>query len=96
VFGDATALGVREQERVAADFIAAHREALRALARHPGVDNGVLALQYHLPQKRPGIPPRPRGRRFCVCPSPEVLRAALDVDIRPVVYVTIAGPAPSE
>jgi hypothetical protein len=82
ILGCGKTLGIREQERVAAEFIESNWEALQAIVGHPGVDCCILGLQFHLPYE-PGL------LGFCVCPCLRMMELAIDVGIRPVFYGTL-------
>ncbi|MDB5388294.1 MAG: hypothetical protein JWM11_3940 [Planctomycetaceae bacterium] len=48
LLGDGSVISFRDQQPIAIDFIAQHREALRAMAVFPGVEVCSLRLQYQM------------------------------------------------
>jgi hypothetical protein len=82
ILGDGRTMPVWEQEQVAIAFLAAHRETLKALGRHPQVTTFILGLQYHLLLRSNTI-------GFCMGPSASLMRHCLDVGIAPIYYVTL-------
>ena len=82
VLGDGRTLSIFEQERIAIDYLTANREALRALAREPGVTTFILGLQYQIELEEGTI-------GFCMGPSARLMKLALDIGIAPTYYVTI-------
>jgi hypothetical protein len=80
--GDGLTITLLHQERVAVAFLTAHRDALRALGRFPGMDTFILGLQY-----RTAFASNVVG--FCLAPSAPLIGHCLDVGCEPVYYVTL-------
>lgn len=82
VLGDGWTIPILEQERIAIQYLTANREALKALAREPGVTTFILGLQYQI-QLEEGIV------GFSLGPPAALMRVALDIGIAPTYYVVI-------
>jgi hypothetical protein len=82
VLGDGATLPTYEQEQIAMEFLSANRQALKALATHPGVTTFIVGLQYHIELDEGTI-------GLCIVPSAELMRQALDIGIEPAYYVTL-------
>lgn len=52
ILGEGRTIPISEQERIAIEFLAANRDALKALAAFPGVTTFILGLQYHYQVKQ--------------------------------------------
>lgn len=82
VLGDGRAIPLPEQERIAAEFLSANREGLRALARHPQVTTFILGLQCHVVLEAGMV-------GLCMGPSARLMRHCLDIGISPTYYVSL-------
>src|SRR5687767_3867650 len=82
VLGDGRTVPIVEQELIAIDYLTANREALKVLARVPGVTTFILGLQYH-------IEPEEGTIGFCLLPSTRLMSLVLDIGIEPAYYVKI-------
>ena len=82
VLGDGRTVPTSEQERIAIEYLAASREALKALARHPQVTTFILGLQYHIVLGVDTL-------GFCMGPSARLMWHCLDIGISPTYYVTL-------
>lgn len=71
---------LREQEKIAIDYMKKHREELRSLAAFPGVEALNLGLVYRI---------APNVRGCCLGPSRALMLHALDSGVSPNYYVTI-------
>jgi hypothetical protein len=80
VLGEGAATPMCKQEEVATAFLLEHREALRELARFPGVEAVNLGLQYLLTIDATGC---------CLGPPAELMLAALNALVMPRYYVTV-------
>jgi len=78
--GDGRTLGHEEQQRIAADFLVANRNALKHLAAFPGVWAFILGLEFHM-----DMAPNITGMSIGV--SPQLAWHALDVGIQLVLYL---------
>ncbi|HET9409991.1 MAG TPA: hypothetical protein VFO39_22330 [Candidatus Sulfotelmatobacter sp.] len=78
--GDGRQINLPDQEDIAIEYLTTHRDELRVLAEFPGVDTFILGLVWIC---------KPEHTGFCVGPSAELMRHALDVGILPFYYVTI-------
>jgi hypothetical protein len=65
-----------EQEEIAINYLKAHRDELRALARFPEVDSFILVLPYHIEIGADTL-------GFCMGPSALLLWHALDIGVQP-------------
>lgn len=83
VLGDGATIPLYEQERIAIDYLVAHRDALKSLAQFPGVTTFILGLHYHVVLDESTV-------GFCVGPSAGLMSCALDIGIEPMFYVTLA------
>lgn len=83
--GDGLTLPLWEQERIAIEFLASNRDALKALAQFPGITTFILGLQYHIVLESTSIV------GFCMGPPPQLMWHALDIGIEPTYYVTLDG-----
>jgi hypothetical protein len=82
VLGDGRTVLIVEQELIAIDYLTANREALKVLAREPGVTTFILGLQYHIELEEGTI-------GFCLLPSARLMSLAIEIGIEPAYYVTI-------
>jgi hypothetical protein len=82
VLGDWRVLPIFQQEETAIDYLGSHGDDLRELAKYPGVDAFILALQYYME-----LVPNVFG--FCLGPPIQLMRLALDVGVEPTYYVTL-------
>ena len=82
LLGDGETTKLREQEKIAIDYMKEHREALRFLASFPGVEAHNLGLVYRV---------GPNDLGFCLGPSRALMISALDSGVRPNYYGTIIG-----
>src|SRR6266851_698946 len=82
ILGDGRAIRLVDQEDIAIAYLKTHEAELRALAQFPGVDTFILGLVLICKPERTG---------FCVGPSPQLMRQALDIGILPLYYGTIDG-----
>ena len=82
LLGDGKITKLREQEKIAIDYMREHREDLRSLASYPGVEALNLGLVYEVKQNVTG---------FCLGPSRALMFHALDSGVSPNYYVTISG-----
>jgi len=82
VLGDGAQLAFDEQQVIAADFLSKHVEALRDLAKFPGVETFILALRFQMELE-------PSTVGFCVSFSSDLMRQALEVGVEPVCYVVL-------
>lgn len=80
LLGDARTTRIPEQEKIAIEYLRAHREELRSLADFPGVEALILGFVYRISPPATGI---------CVGPSRELMLYALDAGVRPNFYVTL-------
>lgn len=80
--GDGTHLSLRDQDRVAAEFLEQHESAIAELAKVPGVDAFILGLQY-----RTDLDPSLRG--FCMSFSSRLIYFALRTGVDPTFYVDL-------
>ena len=78
--GDGRTLTLPEQEKIAIEYLSANQEALRVLAKWPGVTTFILALQYQL-ELGPGT------FGFTIRPSALLMEHALAVGVSPTFYV---------
>jgi hypothetical protein len=85
VLGDGRTIPFLEQDGVAIEYLEAHRNELRAVAKFPGVETFILGLQYHV-RLEEGL------TGFCMGPSPRLMWHALDIGVRPTYYVTFDRP----
>jgi hypothetical protein len=89
ILGDGRTMPTFEQEQIAIEFLAANREALKALATHAGVTTFVLGLQYHL-ELTEGIV------GFAIGPPARLMAHAVSIGIEPIYYVTLGKPPNGE
>ena len=82
LLGDGATVPLPEQECIAVAYLETHRDALRALARCPGVDAFILGLQYRTTVESNVI-------GFSLGPSGQLMRCCSDVGCEPVYYVTL-------
>lgn len=82
LLGDADKATLREQERIAVNYLREHRDELRALASFPGVEALNLGLVYRV---------GPNALGFCLGPSRALMISALDSGVSPNYYGTILG-----
>lgn len=82
LLGDGENTKLREQEKIAIDYLKEHREDLRFLASFPGVEALNLGLVYRVGLNDLG---------FCLGPSRALMIAALESGVRPNYYGTIIG-----
>ena len=82
MLGDGRTVPIVEQELIAIDYLTANREALKGLAREPGVTTFILGLQYQIELEEGTI-------GFCLLPSTRLMSLASDIGIEPAYYVTI-------
>jgi len=82
LLGDGKTTKLREQERIAIDYMKEHREDLRLLAGFPGVEALNLGLVYRVAQNDLGV---------CLGPSRALMFHALDTGVSPNYYVTMLG-----
>ena len=82
VLGDGRTVPIFQQERIAIEYLAANREALKALAQHSQVTTFILGLQYHIVLEVNTI-------EFCMGPSALLMWHCLDIGISPTYYVTL-------
>jgi len=87
VLGDGPTVPLPQQERIALEFLAGNRDALRALAQYPGVTTFILGLQHHIDLER-----RKNLVAFCVGPPAPLMRLALDIGLQPTYYITFELP----
>jgi hypothetical protein len=80
VLGDGRLLSSLEQEQIAIAYLQTYPDELRALALFPGVETFILGIQY-ICELEEGI------IGFCIGPSLELMRHALDVGVEPHYYV---------
>jgi hypothetical protein len=85
--GDGHSVPVPEQERLAIEFFSAHRDALIALGREPGIDAFVLRLHLRM-RLQEGLV------GFSVGPSISLMRHALDVGVEPLYFVALEPMTP--
>ena len=84
VLGDGKTVPLLDQERIAIEFLAINRDALKALAQFPGVTTFILGLHYYIElEKHKGIV------GFCMGPPPRLMWHALDIGIELTYYVTL-------
>lgn len=84
ILGDGLKLTISKQEIIAIDYISKNREALKALAKFPGVTTFILGLQYHI-ELEPGLV------GFCMGPSAQLMKYALDIGFSPTFYVSLGS-----
>jgi hypothetical protein len=77
---DRTNINLREQEKIAIDYLREHREELRLLATFPGVEALNLGLVYRV---------TPNVTGCCLGPSRVLMIHALDSGVSPNYYVTV-------
>jgi hypothetical protein len=82
VLGDGRKVPLFEQEEIAIEFLSANREALKSLAKYPGVTTFILGLQYHIE-----LDPATIG--FCMGPSALLMWHCLDIGVSPYFYVSL-------
>ena|ERR1700722_6787438 len=82
LLGDGKTTKLREQEKIAIDYMKEHREDLRFLANFPGVEALNLGLVYRVTPNTLGV---------CLGPSHALMFHALDTGVSPNYYVTIPG-----
>ena len=82
LLGDGETTKLREQEKIAIDYMMEHREDLRFLASFSGVEALNLGLVYRV---------GPNDLGFCLGPSRALMISALDSGVRPNYYGTIIG-----
>ena len=80
--GNGRAISWHEQQRIALDFLATHRDSLKALASFPGVTTFILGLQCQI-KLDDCIVGTAMGLPI------ELLRQALDIGIEPTIYVVL-------
>lgn len=80
LLGDARITRIPEQQKIAVEYLKAHREELRALAQFPGVEALILGFVCRLSPHATGI---------CVGPSTALMFHALEAGVRPNFYVTV-------
>jgi hypothetical protein len=80
VLGNGLVVPSLEQERIALNYLQAHRTELQALATFPGVETFILGLQYicKLDEGLVG---------FALRVSADLMREAVAIDIEPTHYV---------
>lgn len=83
LLGDGQKVSLSEQEKIAIEYLSANREALKALARYPGVTTFILALQYR------AFEFEPETSGFCIGPSTSLMRHCLDIGVSPNFYVSL-------
>ena len=82
LLGDGKITKLREQEKIAIDYMREHREDLRYLASFPGVEALNLGLVYRVTPNVTGV---------CLGPSRALMFHALDSRVSLNYYVTILG-----
>jgi hypothetical protein len=82
VLGDGQKVSIFEQEKIAIEYLSANQEALKALAKYPGVTTFILGLQYHI-ELEPGT------IGFCMGPSASLMWHCLDIGVSPTFYVSL-------
>ena len=82
MLGNGRTLPIFEQERIAVEFLSANREALKVLAKYPGVTTFILGLQCHI-ELEPGT------IGFCMGPSALLMWHCLDIGVSPTFYVSL-------
>jgi hypothetical protein len=80
--GNGLDIPFRQQESLAAEFLASNREALLTLAQAQGTQHRILGLQLRIE-----LSPTVSG--FAVSISPKLSRLALDLGFVPTVYVDL-------
>jgi hypothetical protein len=88
VLGDGPNIPVREQERIAVAYLAAHQEELLALGRAPGAKTFILGLHYRVEVSDGTL-------GFSVGPSTRLMRSCLDVGAVPVYHVALDRQPPA-
>jgi hypothetical protein len=83
--GDGAELSLMDQQKLAVQFLATNRDALRELAQHPGVTTFTLGLQYNI-ELTEGL------LGFCMSPTAKLMYQALDIGLRPTFYVVLKRP----
>jgi hypothetical protein len=78
--GDGREIRLVDQEDIAIAYLKKNKDELKALAEFPGVDTLILGLVWIC---------KPENTGFCVGPSAELMRHALEIGIQPVYYGTI-------
>ena len=89
VLGDGSTVPIFEQEQIAIDYLTTNREALKMLAREPGITTFVLGLQYTVKLEEAVI-------SLTVSPSIPLMSVALDIGIAPTYYVILEREQPRE
>jgi hypothetical protein len=77
--GDGSVLDISEQERIAVEFLEAHRDALKELAIYPGIECFVLGLEIRTDIDR-------STSAMSIGISPWLMWHTLDIGIKPVFY----------
>ena len=82
VLGNGHVLTLREQQRIAVEFLSNHCDQLRNLARFPGVGTFILGFHYEVELDDSLL-------GFCLSPTVQLMRHALDVGIEPTFYIVL-------
>lgn len=82
LLSDEKTIKLREQEKIAIDYMREHREELRSLASFPGVEVLNLGLVYCVTSNVTGC---------CLGPSRALMLQALDAGVSLNYYVTMLG-----
>lgn len=81
VLGDGPKIPIHEQQSIAVRYLSAHHDALIELADYPGVETFVIGLHYEIDAE--GV------IGFCMSPSEQLMKHALDLRLRPNFYVVL-------
>jgi hypothetical protein len=82
VLGNGKEVPIFKQQQIAIEYMSANQEALKALAKYPGVTTFILGLQYHM-ELEPGT------IGFCMGPSALLIWHCLDIGVSPKFYVSL-------
>jgi hypothetical protein len=82
LLGDGRQIRLPNQEEIAAAYLEAHRDELRALGQFAGIEAFILGFVYVCPLDATG---------FALGPSPALMRQAVDIGISLRYYGTIEG-----